>query len=156
MTVDFESYYAVSNIAVAITGFIGIIAALQHSDHRFPSLVLSTVLATSIGAMLFAYLPILLWKPLGPALSWRVSCGLFGLYHLALILNHQVRQLQFRANTPVQMVVVFVSVFPVVALKLAVGMGFLLSFAYEVFLLGLLWCVFIPAYLLAMVLLENR
>ena len=155
MTTDFEAYYSISNLAVALTGFIGIIVALQYKDHRFPRLALSTILATSVGAMLFAYVPGLLQKTLGPEMSWRVATGSFGLYHLFLIFNHQVRQLRFRANTPTQMVIVILSVFPVVSLKLAVGMGFLMSYAFDIFLLGLLWCVFIPAYLLAMILLED-
>jgi hypothetical protein len=102
--------------------------------------------------MLFAYVPELLQKSLGPDLSWRIANGAFGLYHLFLIINHQARQLQFRANTPIQLVIVILSVFPVVSLKLAVGLGYLMAYAYDVFLLGLLWCIFIPAYLMARIL----
>ena len=152
---DFESYYAISNIAVALAGFIGIIVVLQHKDQRFPRLVLSTILATFVGAMLFAYVPELLQNSLGPDLSWRVANGSFGLYHLFLIINHQARQLQFKANTPVQLVIVILSVFPVVFLKLAVGLGYLMAYAHDIFLLGLLWCIFIPAYLLARILLVD-
>jgi hypothetical protein len=155
MTTDFEPYYAISNLAVALTGFIGIIVALQYKDHRFSRLALSTIFGTSVGAMLFAYAPVLLQNALGPEMSWRVATGTFGIYHLFLIINHQVRQLQFRANTPVQMVIVLLSVCPVVSLKLAVGMGFLMSYAFDIFLLGLLWCIFIPAYLLAIILLDD-
>ena len=79
VTTNFESYYAISNIAVALTGFIGIIVALKHNDQRFPRLALSTILATSVGAMLFAYAPGLLQNSLGPELSWRVANGSFGL-----------------------------------------------------------------------------
>ncbi len=152
---DFEAYYAISNIAVALTGFIGIIVPLRYKDQRFPRLALSTILATSVGAMLFAYVPGLLQNSLGPDLSWKVANGSFGLYHLFLIINHQARQLQFQANTPIQLVIVVLSVFPVVGLKLAVGLGYLMAYAYDIFLLGLLWCIFIPAYLLARILVAD-
>ena len=155
MAPDFEAYYAISNIAVALTGFIGIIIVMQHRDHRFPRLALSTILATSVGTMLFAYVPGLLQNSLGPDLAWRVANGSFGLYHLFLIVNHQARQLQFRANSLVQFVIVLLSVFPVVALKLAVGLGYLMDYAYDIFLLGLLWCIFIPAYLFARILMTD-
>lgn len=155
ITTNFEAYYAISNIAVALTGFIGIIVALKHADQPFPRLALTTILGTSVGAMLFAYAPGLLQKSLGTELSWRAANGTFGLYHLLLIVNHQARQLQFKANTPVQLVIVILSVFPVVGLKLAVGLGYFLRYAYEIYLLGLLWCVFIPAYLLARILVAD-
>ena len=154
-TTDFDAYYAISNIAVALTGFIGIIVALKHSDQPFPRLALTTIFATSVGAMLFAYVPELLQKSLGPELSWRVANGIFGLYHLFLIVNHQAHQLRFKANTPVQWVIVILSVFPVVTLKLLVGLGYLMAYAYDIYLLGLLWCVFIPAYLMARILITD-
>ena len=152
---DFEAYYAISNIAVALTGFIGVIVAFQHKDRHFSRLALSTIFATSVGAMLFAYVPELLQRPLGEEMSWRVANGSFGLFHLFLIINHQSRQLQFKKNTPVQLLIVVLSVFPVVSLKLAVGLGYLVAYAYDVYLLGLLWCIFIPAYLMARILLED-
>ena len=108
-----------------------------------------------MGAMLFAYIPGLLLKPYGPEFSWRVSNGVFGLYHLFLIINHQARQLQFKANTPVQLLIVILSIFPVVALKLLVGLGYLMAYSYEIYLLGLLWCIFIPAYLMARILIAD-
>lgn len=155
MQPDFDAYYAISNIAVALTGFIGIIVALQHADHRFPRLALTTIFATSVGAMLFAYMPALLGNVLGADTGWQIASGSFGLYHLFLIVNHQRRQLRFKANTPVQLLIVALSVFPVVSLKLAVGLGWFMAHAYNIYLLGLLWCIFIPAYLLARVLIDT-
>ena len=152
---NYEAYYAIANIAVALTGFIGVIIALQYKDRRFSRLALTTIFGTSVGAMLFAFIPELLSNSLGHETSWRIACGTFGLYHLFLIINHQARQLQFKSNTPIQLVIVILSIFPVVSLKLAVGLGFFISFAYDIFLLGLLWCIFIPAYLLARILLES-
>ena len=45
--------------------------------------------------------------------------------------------------------------FPVAGLKLAVGLGFLLPFAYEIYYLGLLWLVGASAYLFAMILFDK-
>ena len=49
----------------------------------------------------------------------------------------------------------FVASFPVVGLKLAVGLGFLMPWAFEIYLLGLVWCVGISGYLFSMILLES-
>ena len=87
-------------------------------------------------------------------MAWRISNATFGLYHLGLILNHQVRQLQFKKNGPVQLVIVLLSVFLVVGLKLAVGLGFFMDYANIIFFFGLLWCVFIPLYLFSMIILD--
>jgi hypothetical protein len=43
----------------------------------------------------------------------------------------------------------------VVGLKIAVGLGFLLSYAYDIYYLGLLWLVGIAAYLFAMILFDD-
>jgi hypothetical protein len=83
-----------------------------------------------------------------------VSCGAFGLYHLYLIINHQVKQRSIRSNTPMQLVITILS-FPVVGLKIAVGLGFLMSFAYDIYYLGLLWLVGVTAYLFALILLDD-
>jgi len=78
----------------------------------------------------------------------------FGLYHLFLILQHQFKQRSIRANTPIQLTVTLLSL-PVVGVKLAVGMGFLVAHAYEIYYLGLLWLVGVSAYLFAMILFDN-
>ncbi len=149
---SFDSYHTVAGLAVALTGFTGIVLALQHQDKRFSRVALSSILGTSVGAMLFAFVPELLMNVLSPEASWRVASGSFGLYHLFLIINHQARQLQFRKNTPTQLVVTLLSL-PIVGLKIGVGLGFLFSYAYGIYFLGLLWCIGVSAYLFAMILL---
>ena len=150
-----ESHYAISQIAVTLTRFIAILVAVQPKDHQFSRLAVVTILGTTVGALLFSFIPELLFGILERKLAWQISCGFFGLYHLALIINHQARQLQFKRNTPVQLVIVILSLFPVVGLKLTVGLGFLISFADKIFFLGLLWCIFIPLYLFGRIVLEN-
>lgn len=150
----FDSYRTIADISVALTGFIGIIIVLQHRDKSFSRLGLSTILGTSLGAMMFSFVPDFLGNFLSSDTTWRFSCGSFGLYHLFLIINHQARQRSIRSNTPIQLAITLLS-FPVVGLKLAVGMGFLLSYAYDIYYLGLLWLVGVAAYLFAMILFDD-
>lgn len=153
MEFDPSAYYTIAQIAITLTGFIAVLVALQHKDNRFSRLAVVTIFGTTGGALIFAFVPDLLMNIMNHGTAWRIACGTFGLYHLGLIFNHQVRQLQFKKNSPVQLAIVILSIFPVVFLKLAVGLGFFLSHAYEIFLLGLLWCVFIPLYLFSMIIL---
>jgi hypothetical protein len=151
---NFDSYRTIGEISVALTGFIGIVVVLQHRDKSFSRLGLSTILGTSLGAMMFSFVPDFLGNFLGSDTTWRVACGSFGLYHLFLIINHQARQRSIRSNTPIQLTITLLS-FPVVGLKIAVGLGFLLSYAYDIYYLGLLWLIGITAYLFTMILFDE-
>jgi hypothetical protein len=151
---SFDSYRTIADISVALTGFIGIILVLQHRDQSFSRLGLATILGSSLGAMMFSFVPDFLGNFLSSDTTWRVACGSFGLYHLFLIINHQVRQRSIRSNTPVQLTITLLS-FPVVVLKIAVGLGLLLSYAYDIYYLGLLWLVGITAYLFALILFDK-
>ena len=151
---NFDSYRTIADIAVALSGFIGIILVLKHRDKSFSQLGLSTILGTSLGAMMFSFVPDFLGNFLSSDTTWRVACGSFGLYHLFLIINHQARQRSIRSNTPVQLTITLFSL-PVVGLKLAVGLGFLLSYAYDIFYLGLLWLIGVTAYLFVLILFDD-
>lgn len=151
---DFDSYRTIAEISVALTGFIAIILVLQHRDKSFSQLGLATILGTSLGAMMFSFVPEFLGNLLSSATAWRVACGSFGLYHLFLIINHQVRQRSIRSNTPVQLAITLLS-FPVVGLKIGVGLGFLLTYAYDIYYLGLLWLVGVTAYLFSLILFDE-
>jgi hypothetical protein len=152
--VDFDALRTIADISVALAGFIGIILVLQHRDVAFMSLGMTTIFGASFGAMMFSLLPDLLSGLLSTETMWRVVCGVFGLYHLFLILQHQFKQRSIRANTPIQLAITLLS-FPIVGVKLAVGLGFLLAYAYEIYYLGLLWLVGVSAYLFAMILFDN-
>ncbi len=151
---NFDSFRTIADISVALTGFIGIIIVLQHRDKSFSRLGLTTILGASLGAMMFSFVPDFLGNFLSSGTTWRLACGSFGLYHLFLILNHQARQRSIRSNTPTQLIITLLS-FPIVGLKITVGLGFLLSYAYDIYYLGLLWLVGITAYLFALILFDD-
>jgi len=151
---SFDSYRTIAEISVALTGFIGIVVVLQPGDRAFSRLNLYTILGTTLGAALFSFVPDLLGNILSSEITWRVACGSFGLYHLHLIINQQAKQRSIRSNTFVQLTITLLS-FPVVGLKVAVGMGFLLPYAYDIYYLGLLWCVGIAGYLFATILFDE-
>ena len=151
---NFDAYRTIADISVALSGFIGIIVVLQHRDRSFAQVGLVTIFGTSLGAMMFSFVPDFLSGFLSSDIAWRVACGSFGLYHLFLIINHQARQRSIRSNTPIQLAITLAS-FPVVGLKLAVGLGFLLAYAYDIYYLGLLWVVGVTAYLFALILFDD-
>lgn len=150
---NFDAFRTIAEIAIALTGFIGIVVVLQPGDKAFSRLSIYTIMGTSLGTVLFAFLPDLLDEVLGSEATWRVACGSFGFYHLHLIINQQVKQRAIRPNTPIQLAITLLSL-PVVALKIAVGLGFLLPYAYDIYYLGLLWCVGIAGYLFATLLFD--
>jgi len=54
---NFDSYRTIAEISVGLTGFIGIVLVLQHRDKSFSQLGLATILGTSLGAMMFSFVP---------------------------------------------------------------------------------------------------
>lgn len=82
---DSDLPQTIAEVAVAILGFTGVVAFLGQRAHGAWRTVdlfrLNQLLAAGIAALLFAFLPILLFK-LGasePA-SWRISSGLMSVY----------------------------------------------------------------------------
>jgi hypothetical protein len=151
---NFDSYRTVAEVSIALTGFVGIIVILQHKNKSFARLQLVGVLQTTLGAALFSFIPDFLENFLDAEAAWRLACGSFGLYHLYLIVSHQAKQRGIRKNTPFQLALTIAS-FPVVGLKLAVGLGFLLAYAYDIYYLGLLWFLGVASYMFAVILLDD-
>ena len=148
-----SAYYTIAQIAITLTGFIAVLVAIQHEDNKFTRLAVMTIFGTTGGALIFAFVPDLLMNIVKDETAWRIACGTFGLYHLALIFNHQISQLQFKKNSPFQLILLILSIFPVIFLKIAVGFGYFLNYANEIFLLGLVWCIFIPLCLFSLIIL---
>jgi len=152
----FETFLMIAQTAVALTGFIGITVTLRHGrDGGFSRLLLASILQTTLGAALFAVVPDLLSPLLTPTSMWRVACGSFGLYHLAIFARHILRQRSLKQMSAVQRAVTIASV-PVIGLKLSVGFGVLVPFAYSIYSLGLIWLLGIACYSFTLILFHDE
>jgi len=152
----FETFLIIAQIAVALTGFIGITVTLRHGrDAGFSRLLLASILQTTLGAALFAVVPDLLSPLLTPAMMWRVACGSFGLYHLVIFARHILRQRSLKQMSAVQLVVTIASV-PIIGLKLTVGFGVLVAYAYSIYYLGLIWLLGVACYSFTLILFHDE
>ena len=150
----FDTYQSIAEVAVTLTGFIGVVVVLKNQNQDFSRIGLTTIMSTSFGAVMFAFVPELLSGFFSERVTWRLANGSFGLYHMYLILWHQLRQRSIRSNSPMQWLILGLSL-GVVGLKLMVGLGFMLAFAYEIYLLGLLWLIGFVGYLFTLILFQG-
>ena len=123
-------------------------------ESGFARLLLASMLQTTLGAAFIAVLPDPLLHITSPPVTWRIVCGAFGLYHLGIFSAHLRRQRSLAQMSAVQKVVTIASV-PVIALKLAVGRGFLLNFAYPIYYLGLIWLLAVGCYAFVLILFDD-
>lgn len=152
----FETFLIIAQIAVALTGFIGITVTLrQGRDGSFSRLLLASILQTTLGAALFAVVPDFLSRLLASTVMWRVACGSFGLYHLIIFGRHIVKQRSLKQMSAVQRVVTITSV-AVIGLKLSVGLGYLVAYAYSIYYLGLVWLLGIGCYSFTLILFHEE
>lgn len=140
-----DSFQTVAEIAVGLTGFVGIIVILQQRLGGYSRVVLLTFLQLTLGAAFFALLPDLLTELLAPENVWRVATGSFGAYHLAIFVQHQWKRWRIWDYGLVQGLVTIASV-PVIGLKIGVGLGHFETFAYTIHYLGLLWLLGVACY----------
>ena len=116
--------------------------------------MLASILQTTLGAALFAVIPDFLSRLLASAVMWRVACGSFGLYHLIIFGRHILKQRSLKQMNAIQRVVTITSV-PVIGLKLTVGLGFLVAYAYSIYYRGLVWLIGIACYSFALILFHD-
>jgi hypothetical protein len=150
-----DSLILIAQISVALTGFVGIIVAIREWHGKgLARLLLASILQTTLGAAFFALIP----DPLSHLVSmdsmWRIACGAFGLYHLGIWAQHVVRQRSLATMGAVQKIVTIASM-PVIALKLCVGLGFLLRHAYPIYYLGLTWLLGVGCYAFILILFDD-
>ena len=151
----FDTYQSIAKVAVSLTGFIGVVVVvLKNHNEDFSRIGLTTIMSTSLGAVMFAFVPELLSGLFSERVTWRLANGSFGLYHLYLILWHQLRQRSIRSNSPMQWLILGLSL-GVVGLKLMVGLGLMLAYAYEIYLLALLWLIGFVGYLFTLILFQG-
>ena len=152
---SFDTFHSIAEVAATFAGFVGLMVVLMRSDHAFARHLIVDFLYVTLGAVVFAYLPELIaGVGRSDTAAWRISCGSFGAYHLWIYTVSIVRQKTLRPQGPIQLMITIASA-PVILLKLAVGAGFLVNHAHEIYFLGLAWLVFIAIYVFSMMVLEE-
>jgi hypothetical protein len=140
-----DSFHTIAEIAATFVGFAGIIVAINSSRPGSDSLAqqskrtLPGIFWPCLSAIFFAFLPELIFGgvPAG-ATEWRIACGVFGLIHLPqsllpILLATNVANLDRGARW------LIVLSQPAVWLAIAVALGFLVDYAYQIYLFGLIW-----------------
>jgi hypothetical protein len=56
----FDTYRSIAEVAVTLTGFIGVVVVLKNQNQDFSRIGLTTIMSTSLGAVMFAFVPELL------------------------------------------------------------------------------------------------
>jgi len=137
---------SVIEVAIAIAGFSGIVAAVgrRGAGHwsEADQLRLRILLTASGVALVFAFLPFVLVDLIDPSLAWRLASGLLAI-HTAVITVYRIRQsssiagagdaIGFRRSR----VIIVVAV---ISMLLANALWFASS---SIYVLGVLWGVFI-------------
>lgn len=90
MLPQLETLHTIAEVGIAITGFAGIVAAVERraggTAHAFTGSSLSQLLGTSLGTVFFCFVPEWLDAAIAsPDAVWQVSLGLFGVYRLIYI-----------------------------------------------------------------------
>ena len=155
-----EILRSLSEIAIAITGFSGIVAVLMPRTGRNADLSarvgLNKLLATSLGVALFGYIPDLMSAAFASeATAWRMAIFLFAAFHFGSLigaLQDRRRVLYSDAGQaglpPIFMQVpAFATGFVICALQLCVAAGLLQGWLFFAYLLGMLWILFIAVWM---------
>lgn len=147
---------SVIEVAIAIAGFSGIVAAVGHRGAgnwtAADQLRLRILLTASGVAIVFAFLPFVLMDLLDPSLTWRLASGLLAI-HSAAITAHRVRQAS-HANASEA---IGLRAWWLVVVAAVVGMlvGNAVWFASPaLYVLGVLWGVFVAFMTFATLLLD--
>ena len=152
---DFEAFRTLAEVSAGFTGFVGVILAIRSRTDPLARLQLIGFLLNSLGVVVFSLVPEMLVGFFGETtLNWRALCLILGLYHLCIMINHVRTQRNLLAMSWFQKLITFLSL-PVIALKLSVAVGFLQTYAANVFYLALLWHLWIAIYIFSQILLLN-
>jgi hypothetical protein len=144
-------------VAIAIAGFSGIIAAVgrRGAGHWTDAdqLRLRILLTASGAALVFAFMPFLLVDWLDPSLLWRLASGLLAL-HLTGITIHRRRQASTRGIANVVGMQPRRLILQGAAISLLLANALWLASA-SIYVLGVLWSLFIAFMTFVTLLLET-
>ena len=134
------AFQTVAEITVTLIGFVGIFLAFSAERAKASRSDLVDFLVSAMGATAFAFLPLVLSGVVAEQTLWRLSCGLFGFFHLGIWAWAIRAHLAVRLFSLVEWFFLAASLL-VIALKLAVGGGYFVSWGYQIYLLGLVWLI---------------
>jgi hypothetical protein len=145
-----EVLRTLSEIARAFTGFSEIVAVLKgrsvsetkNSEHTG----IAILLATSLGVVLFGFVPALLNAAFNsPPLAWRVSILLFATFHVAILIANARSIIRIlRAgdrirSDPRSIIPLFACGFLISGFQVATAVGLFEGWLFFGYLLGMIW-----------------
>lgn len=143
------TFETIAEIAIALTGFTGVVIALgrgQLSDwsptERF---LLTALLYWSIGTMFLAFVPSGLASLRSLTEPWRVAHGVFALFHAGVFTWYfqQAGRLAIPVTRSPENLAIVVVGFGVLLAEVLVALGLLAGLAPFLYLVALLWFVFL-------------
>ncbi len=152
---NFDAFQTIAEISITLAGFVGIIVVLQKDDHGFTKVALVSILVNTVGTAFFAFLPDLLFQLIPEGISWRVSCFIYGSYHVFFMIRHLNLQRELREMSVGLRGMIFGSTMAII-LKLSVAAGLLLDWSYVIYYAALIWSLCIAVFFFATLLLETR
>ena len=155
MEENIETLRSVSEIAITLTGFTGIVVVFgQRSGGVWNPLEwirLRLLLETSIGVLFLAWVPILLQQlSFTPYSLWRISNGIQAFIHLTgiIILMWRIRKLDPKYWPKEEKILVFILLpvsFSIILSQIAAAAGMIYDHVFFVFLLGLYYLMLLSA-----------
>ena len=160
-----EILHTLAEVATAFAGFTGIVVILGRRSigewRTNEKSVVSVLLASSLGVVLFAFVPELgRAAQLSPAAAWRVSTFLFASYHLIVVLSSLVairRSLARGEMLPFPrslLIPLFTAGFSLIAVQYLTAIDLLGAWLFFFYLLGMLWLLCIATLCFTNLLLE--
>jgi hypothetical protein len=159
---EFGTLETISELAIALTGFTGIVVVFGPKRLNQPAeqFRLRSLLYWSLGTAFLAQLPGLLFAFPGTLPVWRLSHSVFAVFHLSVFVwffGH-IRRLRESDALPPPSVrtasrAIVAFGFVVLVCELAVAFGLAVRFGSFFYLLALLWFLFLAAFSFASLLL---
>jgi len=156
-----ETLRTIAEVATAFAGFSGVVVVLGRRAEREWSpedtITIGLLLLFSLGVVFFALFPLVV-EAAGVHV-WRISNGVFGIYHLAVLI-WAIRVSLRRADRWLVPSWVFHATAAVglttIALKFLVAAGFLEPLLFFAYLVALVWLLAMAAFMFAALLFESR
>jgi hypothetical protein len=156
-----ETLRTIAEVATAFAGFSGVVLVLGRRTEREWSYVetatISLLLFFSLGVVFLALVPLLVEAAGVPV--WRISNGLFGIYHLALIIwvGKGIRGRTDRLLVPRWLAIAALAGgFGTVVFNLLVAAGALQPLSFFAYLVAIVWLLGMAAMMFAALLFESR